>query len=347
MIDGLTDNRFSRLSKLGSRLSKGLALVRFRPTVKLAQGPAIAAGLRVMNRVAINHFKTVALPFAIGCLCALLGFKVAGPVGLAVGGGLYILLAWTTLTQADRMILRIHGARLISERDAPGLYGMVRELARRADLPTPKIYLIPEAAPNIFTTGRRPHQGAIALTRGLLDILSGEELAAVIAHEISHLRCGDTLPLTIVAAVAALMISASNFLSCSNLLRTNEPNRIKNEGVASDTFFWILIAPITAALIRLTAYASREAEADESSVHLIGEAGPLCRALRKIQDSGSRTELASASPATAHLFISSPLTSAGLMGMFQTHPPLDQRIEKLGDVEPSPNNSMLRSVSGT
>ena len=282
-----------------------------------------------MSESTLYQFKALAVLCALALSALILGWKLGGGTGLAIAAVLSLFGMFAAYFRADKRVLRTHGALKIDESSTPGLCQMVRELARRTNLPVPSMYLLPDQAANAFATGRNVRHGAVVVSTGLLDLLDREELAAVIAHEFGHLRRGDTLPMTVLAAFAGMFTSISNFFTWSNLLGTSTSKVEKRDGVPSDAFFWILIAPIAALLIRLATSGSREYCADEHSARLIGDSSPLASALLKIDAQKSRTCLESASPASAHLFICSPLSAKGSMRLFQTHPPVTKRIEKL------------------
>ncbi len=282
-----------------------------------------------MSESTIYQFKTLAVLSALALSLVALGWKLGGGTGLGAAVAVILFAILAAYFWADKRVLGMHGALKIDERSTPGLCQMVRELARRTDLPVPRMYLVPDQAANAFATGRNVRHGAVIVSTGLLDLLDREELAAVIAHEFGHLRRGDTLPMTVLAALAGGLTSISNFFTWSNLLGTGRAKVEKRDGVPSDAFFWVLIAPVLALLIRLATSISREYRADEHSARLIGDSSPLASALLKIDAQNSHTYLESASPASAHLFICNPLSTKGSMRLFQTHPPVLKRIERL------------------
>ena len=281
-----------------------------------------------MSESTIYQLKALTVLSAIALFLAFLGWKLGEGPGLTIAIAVAVFCAFAAYLSADKRVLRMHRAVKIREEHAPGLCQMVRELARRTDLPVPSMYLIPDAAANAFATGRNVRHGSIAVSSGLLELLDREELAAVIAHEFGHIRRGDTLFMTALAASAGTLTSLSNFFSWSNLAGTGR-KADRHDGIPSDAFFWVLIAPVTALLIHLGTSKSREYTADEHSARLIGDATPLASALLKIDAQKSLSFLESASPATAHLFICNPLSTKGSMRLFQTHPPVSKRVEKL------------------
>lgn len=282
-----------------------------------------------MNWATLNYFKTAVLFLAPTALCALLGYAIAGWAGLAICAAAYLLFATVAFVSADRMVLRQHRAELIPDGQALGLHALVSELSRRAMLPTPALYLLPKTAPQLLVTGRNADRGAIALSKRLPELLNTEELAAVIAHAIGHLKYRETVPMTMVAGLVRGLISISNFFRCSNLVRRKCLPGEKRDRIYSDAFLWVLIAPIAAALIRATIYPSRQFRADEASVRLIGDANPLCTALRKIEAHTPDAPPKCMSTATAHLFFSDPVFGERQMRMFQTHPSIAERLHRL------------------
>ena len=282
------------------------------------------------------HSRSAMYQIKAMALLALLPLLLICPVGsLRVEQACWSLpLSWWPLAAVSvcwgsAVFLRMHGAQRISEKQAPGLFRMVRKVARQAGSSVPSLYMLPDRGANAFATGLSGKHGAIMVSTGLLELLDGEELAAVIAHEFGHLQRGDTLLMTVVATIAASLISISNFFTWSKLLGNRRRKAERRDGVASDALLWVLIAPLTALMIRLILSDSREYLADEHSARIIGDPGPLRRAVIKIDANRMRAPLTSASPATAHLFICNPLSSKRLARLFDTHPPVSKRVERL------------------
>jgi heat shock protein HtpX len=282
-----------------------------------------------MNRATINHFK-VAMLFAVpSALFGAMSYAVAGWAWLMLSAGAYSLLAGIAFFCARRMILKQHGAEYMPNSQAPGLYALLSELAERAEISTPALYLLPEAAPQLLITAGNSGRGAIALSNGLLRLLNTRELAAVIAHAIDHLRSREAGPMTLVAGLVGGLISISKFFRWSNLLGARYVSTQNFGGVPSDAFLWFLFAPIAAVLVRSTVYPSRKFRADAASAHLIGDSNPLSTALRKIEAHTPKIAAESVSPATAHLFLCSPISEDSAMHLFRTHPPITERLERL------------------
>ncbi len=282
-----------------------------------------------MNRSTINHFKTGMLFLAPAVLSAAIGYLLAGWVALALCAAVHASLAATAFLRRGRMVLNRYGAAYIPESQAPGLYALLSELARRAALPRPALYLLPETAPRLLVIGRNAETGAIAISKGLLQLLNTEELAAVIAHAIDHLRSGETGPMTMMAGLVEQWISLANSFRWISFLGSKSRTAEKRRGAPSDAFLWVLIAPLAAALVRATVYPSRQFRADAASAHLIGDANPLCTALAKIEARATDLVPESPSPATAHLFLCDPLIRESRMSLFRTHPPMEERLRRL------------------
>ena len=285
-----------------------------------------------MNRSTINYLKTAMLFAAPAGLSAALGYAVGGWLGLMLCAAAWISSATIIFFCADRIILTKVRAEHVPECEAPGLYALLGELSRRAQVRSPALYLLPEAAPQMLVTGRTADRGAIGLSQGLLELLSMEELAAVIAHAIHHLRSGETQPMTMAAGLVAALISVSNFFRWSNLLGKKWVRPESRGGIPSDAVLWVLIAPIAAALVKATAYPSRQLRADVASAHLIGDAHALCTALTKMELRTPQESPECVSPATAHLFFCAPVNNEDQADLFRTHPPIAERLRRVEEL---------------
>jgi heat shock protein HtpX len=223
---------------------------------------------------------------------------------------------------SDKIVLRMYNAQPVGPSEAPELYAIVQGLAQKAGVPMPKLYLIPDPALNAFATGRGPSHAAVAATAGIVKAMDREELEGVLAHELSHVINRDTL----VSTVAATLAGAISFLAHSFMFR----GRGRDDGGNPLAALVVMIlAPIAAMLIQLAVSRSREYQADASGARLVGYPDGLIAALRKLQSAAERIPMRSADPATAHLFIVSPLSGRSLAGLFSTHPPMERRIERL------------------
>lgn len=271
-----------------------------------------------------NWFKTGLLMAAIMALFGMVGAVLGGGQGmllaLAFGLGVNLWAYWFS----DTMVLKLYRAQEVDATAAPQLYTTVSELAARAALPMPKVYLIDEAQPNAFATGRNPEHAAVAATTGILQLLSARELRAVLAHEMSHVRHRDILTSTITASIAGAISTLANF----GMFFGGRDNDNRNPLVA---LVVLILAPIAAVLIQLAISRGREYEADRAGAELSGDPRALADALAKIDRyaKGLPLEAAETHPSTAHLMIINPLSGGGLAGLFRTHPPTEERIHRL------------------
>ena len=230
---------------------------------------------------------------------------------------------------ADRFVLAMYGARELSEQDAPDLFRIVRELATGIAMPMPRIYLVPSDSPNAFATGRSPEHAAVAVTEGILKLLTHDELRGVLAHELSHVRNRDTLISAVAATLAGVIMMVARMAYWAALfggMRRDE----REEGSNPFGFLaMIIVAPIAATLIQLAISRAREYQADASGAHILHRPQELADALEKIARVSNRIPLTAAGPATAHLWIVNPLKGDRLANLFSTHPPIEERIRRL------------------
>jgi len=231
---------------------------------------------------------------------------------------------------SDKIVLRMYHARAVGPQEAPELYGTVQTLCRRANLPMPKVYVIPQAAPNAFATGRNPEHAAVAVTEGLLKLMGREELMGVLAHELSHVRNRDILIGSIAATLAGAIMLLANMARWSAIFgggrRDSEEGGGGGGGLA--LIAMSIVAPLAAMLIQMAISRSREYMADATGASFAGSPQGLASALEKLGAYSKRLPM-DASPATAHMFIVNPLSGRSLMSLFSTHPPLEERIARL------------------
>lgn len=272
----------------------------------------------------INNIKTAMLLGLLMGLFLIVGNAIAGKTGLIAalifGGGMNIF----AYLFSDKIALLGMGARYVSPQEAPEIYQMVNELASKARIPTPKVYIAPTAVPNAFATGRSPRHAAICLTQGIIEMLEPEELKAVIGHELAHIKHYDMLISTIAATIAGA-ISALGYLLWFMPLGSSDddaPNPLL-------ALVMIIIAPIAAALIQLAISRKREFVADNYSAELMQDPYPLAYALKKLYLANQRMPLRLANPAQQGLFIVQPLTTDSIAKLFSTHPPIEERIKAL------------------
>jgi heat shock protein HtpX len=273
-----------------------------------------------------NQIKTILL---LGVLSAILiGFGGLLGRGWVIG---FTVLAMAMNLGAyffsDKIVLRMHRAQPVTESQAPRLYATVRELAMRANIPMPRVFIIPDSQPNAFATGRNPEHGVVAVTQGILQLLSERELRGVLAHELAHIKNRDILVSTIAAAVAGAISFIGNMLQWTAIFGgggdDDAPNPIAAIALA-------IVAPIAATLVQLGISRSREFLADETGARISGDPEALASALEKLEMAAHRVAPMTAAPATASLFIVNPFSGTrGLVSLFSTHPAMAERIRRL------------------
>jgi len=271
-----------------------------------------------------NWFRTGLLMAAIMALFGVVGAVLGGGQGMVValflGLGMNLWAYWFS----DSMVLKLYRAREVDASSAPQLVQIVSELTQRAGLPMPRVYLIDETQPNAFATGRNPEHAAIAATSGILQLLSGRELRAVLAHELSHVKHRDILTSTITASIAGAISTLAHF----GMFFGGRDSDQRNPVLAT---LVLILAPIAAMLIQLAISRGREYEADRGGAELSDDPRALADALVKIDRyaKGLPLEAAEEHPATAHLMIINPLHGGGLSSLFSTHPPTEERVARL------------------
>ena len=274
-----------------------------------------------------NWVKTAMLMAAIMALFGIVGGMLGGQQGMLLallfGGAMNVFSYWFS----DKMVLKMYNAQEVDETSAPQFYGMVRELAQRANLPMPRVYIIDEQQPNAFATGRNPEHAAVAATSGILQLLSASELRGVMAHELAHVAHRDILISTVSATMAGAISALANFaMFFGGRGSDGRPsNPLATIAVA-------LLAPLAASLIQMAISRAREYEADRGGAEISGDPNALADALGKIQMyAEGRIPLgpAEAHPETAQMMILNPLSAGGIRGLFSTHPPTEERIARL------------------
>jgi len=276
----------------------------------------------------MNRIKTVMLLATLTALFLWVGQALAGQGGLVIALLFAILMNFGAYWFSDKIVLRMHGAREVTESEAPELFNIVRDLALRGQMPMPRIYIIAEDTPNAFATGRNPSAAAVAVTTGLMRLLDRREIAGVLAHELGHVRNRDTLIMTVTATIAGALSMLANMAMWGAILggRSSDDDEDSNPLAG---LLGILIAPIAASLIQLAISRSREFLADEQGARLTGDPLALASALRKIESWSQRIPMHSGTPATAHMYIINPFSGGGLVSLFSTHPSTQARIERL------------------
>ncbi len=271
----------------------------------------------------MNIFRTGLLLAAMTALFLVIGFLLGGETGMLLALIFAIGTNFFAYWNSGKMVLKMHNARQVDKQSSPAFYGMVEQLARKADLPMPKVYIIDEDQPNAFATGRNPEHAAVAATTGLMATLTREELAGVMAHELAHVKNRDTLIMTITATFAGAISMLANFA----LFFGRGNNRIGLVG----TLAMMFLAPMAAMLVQMAISRTREYSADRGGAEICGNPLWLASALEKIAGGGRviENETAEANPGTAHMFIINPLTGTAIDSLFTTHPNTASRIAEL------------------
>ena len=276
-----------------------------------------------------NTLKTTMLLAALGGLFMAIGGALGGQGGLAIGLMIGLVMVGGSYWFSDKLAIRSAGAQEITEAEAPQLYGMVRELTERANMPMPRVYISPNMQPNAFATGRNPSHSAVAVTQGLMQVLDAEELRGVLAHEISHIRHRDILIGSVAAAVAMGITFAARMAMWGAIFSGGNSRDDENSNPIAALAMMIL-APVAAGLIQMAISRSREFEADRGGAELCGSGQGLASALRKIEGYAQRVPM-DINPAQASAYIVNPLSGRKVQfsNLFTTHPSTDARIERL------------------
>ncbi len=275
----------------------------------------------------MNAIKTTLLLGAMTLLFVTGGAALGGEQGMVIAFIFAVGMNFFSYYYSDTMVLKLYKASEIHESEAGRLYATVRRLAERGNIPMPKIYMIPSEQPNAFATGRNPENAAVAVTQGITRILSEDELAGVLAHELAHVKNRDILIGTIAATFAGAISMLANFAQFAMLFGGRSDDRGgANPFVA---IAMMILAPIAAMLVQMAISRTREYQADRTGAELMGDPMPLANALRKMEQAAHRVPMREAEPATAHMFIVSPLSGNQLASLFSTHPPMEKRIAAL------------------
>jgi heat shock protein HtpX len=266
-----------------------------------------------------NTLKTTLLLGLLSGLLLFIGDLLGGPQGLVIAFGFAIVTNFVSYWFSDKIALAMYRARQVGPEHP--LHELTAHLARKAGLPVPKVYVIPDDSPNAFATGRNHAHASVAATEGLMKVLSQDELAGVIAHELAHVKHRDILISSVAATIAAAIMMAARFAFFFG-------GRDDSRGSPLGGLLMLILAPVAAMLIQMAISRSREFAADAGAAAIIGSPHPLVNALRKIDAIARRVPL-DANPATAHMFIIQPFTGRAMASLFSTHPPMDKRIAAL------------------
>ena len=271
--------------------------------------------------------RTALLMAALIALLGVGGYVFGGQRGLVAMCLIGLAMNFGAFWFSDSLALRANRARPVSRSEAPALYAIVERLCAELGLPLPTIHIIPSPSPNAFATGRGPHHAAVAVTEGLLGLVTERELEAVLAHELSHVKNRDVLVGTIAAGIAGIISSIGYALQFGLMFGSSDRDDRRGSPLAA--IAWIVIAPIIAMLLQLAVSRSREYGADASGARTTGDPDALADALEKLEAWSRRRPYQFAGPATAHLFVINPLRGRAVLSLLSTHPPTEQRVARL------------------
>jgi heat shock protein HtpX len=280
----------------------------------------------------MNTMKTMVLMVALTLMMVFFGGLMGGKTGMTVALIMAFGMNFVTYWFSDKIVLKMYGAQPVTTTEAPELYRMIEKLAQRASLPMPRLYVIDGDQPNAFATGRNPEHGVVAVTRGIMRILSREELEGVLAHELAHIKHRDIL----IGTVAASFAGAISYLAQMAQWAMIFGGRSDDEGEGGSflsSLVMMIVGPLAAMIIQMAISRSREYAADAGGARIAGNPLYLANALRKLHMASQRIPM-KANPATAHMFIVNPLSGGGLMKLFSTHPPMEERIARLESMRP-------------
>jgi heat shock protein HtpX len=275
----------------------------------------------------MNNIKTLVLLVTLTLVLVWVGGAIGGKQGMTIALIFTFGMNFVAYWFSDKIVLRMYGAREVTESEAPELFGIVRRLAQRAEIPMPKVYMIDEEQPNAFATGRNPNHAAVAVTKGIMRILSSEELMGVIGHELAHVKHRDILISTVAAAIAGAISYLAQMAQWAMIFGGHRGDD-DDGGSPVAAIVMMIVGPIAAMIIQMAISRSREYVADEGGARIVGNPRYLSSALRKLQTASHQIPM-DANPSTSHLFIVNPLSGGGILKLFSTHPPIEERISRL------------------
>jgi heat shock protein HtpX len=278
----------------------------------------------------MNQTKTFILMVVLTIILVALGSLIGGSSGGMIAFCIAFIMNFVSYWFSDKIILKMYGAKPVSESEAPELYAIVAALAQKASIPMPKIFIMQNESPNAFATGRNPEHGVVAVTTGIMRILSREELEGVLAHELSHIKHRDILIQSVAATLAGAITMIANWARFAAFFGGG--NSDDDRGNIFSVIIFSIIAAFAAMIIQLAISRSREYLADDGGAQLSGNPLFLANALKKLQMGVARRPMENANPSTAPLFIVNPFSAKGMMALFSTHPPMEERIKRLEDM---------------
>ncbi|MHC1728676.1 MAG: zinc metalloprotease HtpX [Syntrophobacteraceae bacterium] len=274
-----------------------------------------------------SRIRTTLLLAVLTALIIWFGKMVGGQSGMVIAFIFAVVMNMGSYWFSDKIVLSMYHAQPVDQHQAPELYMLVRQLAAEAQLPMPRIYIIPEEAPNAFATGRNPENAVVAVTEGILRILTPAELKGVLAHELGHVKNRDILVSSIAATLAGVVMMLAHMAQWAAIFGGGRSDDDERGGFLG-LIVTAILAPIAATLIQLAISRSREYLADETGAHLSHNPEGLARALEKMAMASERVPM-DANPSTAHMFIVNPLSGRSMANLFSTHPPIEERIRRL------------------
>lgn len=284
----------------------------------------------------MNTLKTTFLMAMLTMLLVLAGGAIGGRGGMTFALIMAGVMNFVSYWFSDKIVLAMYGAKEVTESEQPEFYGLVRQLATQAAIPMPRVYIIPSETPNAFATGRNPEHAAVAATAGIMRILTRDELMGVMAHELSHVKNRDILISSVAATIAGAITYLAQMAQWAAIFGGGRDR--DEEGGGFGLIIMAIVAPIAAMLIQMAISRSREYGADRGGAQVAGNPLHLANALRKLEAANRQIPLGGASPATAHMFIVNPLTGGGLMSLFSTHPPMEERVRRLEEMAYGPRS---------
>ena len=278
----------------------------------------------------MNIFKTMILMALMTALFLFCGMALGGTGGLMIAGGLALVMNFFSYWFSAKLVLMMYGGKEVTRAEAPRLFGIVEKLSSKAQMPMPKVYILPSPQPNAFATGRNPANAAVAATEGILQMLNDRELEGVIAHEMMHVKHYDILIGTIVGTMAGAISMLASMARWGAILGgMGGRDRDDDGGGVIGLLVMSIVVPLIAFLVQMAVSRSREYHADQGAGELTGDPLALAEALKKIHYGVQQIPMREAGPATAHLFIASPLSAEGVFSLLSTHPPFEKRVRML------------------
>lgn len=279
----------------------------------------------------MNYFKTGLLLVVLTMLFVWVGGMIGGQQGMVFAFMFALLMNFGVYWFSDRIVLSMYKAQEVSESQAPQLYSITRELVSEASLPMPKVYVIPQNAPNAFATGRNPKHAAVCVTHGIMDILNRDELKGVLAHELAHIKNRDILIMTVAAAIAGAIMMLANIARWAAIFGVGGRGRGRGGANLIALLAISILAPLAALIVQLAISRTREYAADGRGARFAHSPHGLSNALRKLEKA-SQYQKMKASPQTAHMFIVNPLRGNMIANLFSTHPPIQERVRRLEEM---------------